>query len=512
MAASLLLGMDAVPVLSLAEATPAAFQQLYDKFQVVLLKRYDERFASSPGCSSAQNTGARRFGLGDLAELYASHPDAVGKTWGVENGPEDLVPQELVSGGGSGGGGSSGDANGRSDDASARCRRWYGSFLVQLDAAFEQLRAALPLREPTVLTELRAHHTPCIWVFVCKNVGAAAETPAEPFRGRVEHIDAVQHSGTWHLQVSGTKTWKIRPNSGGDWGTVRHLQQQQQQQQQKKHTSQPKPPKQSAAAAAAAAAAVEAAAAAAAVPTIINGRSHLEVTVEAGDVFIINTRLWFHQTHIDDTSAAAERVSFSYARDFFFPEALESARLAGELSAADGIMPAPAGGGMRMMKMGGGAAGGMAAQAASSEATTAAATAATVAAAAPVASEMTNVEGTYATHAMDTGTVVLQEEPLIALVHHGHCGGGGANEGDHDATAADDDADDDDSSNSNNFVACACCLRVVGGQTLQADLLTRRVDRTVVLRDKAAQRSAARVGMARLPANVAFCSAECEVR
>ncbi len=42
----------------------------------------------------------------------------------------------------------------------------------------------------------------------------------------------------------------------------------------------------------------------------------LRVPVEAGDLIMINTALWYHRTEIPNTQAAADGVSFSYARDF----------------------------------------------------------------------------------------------------------------------------------------------------------------------------------------------------
>ena len=221
-----------VPELLPGCASPEAFQRVYAQHQVVLLKQY--RYGK-PAADDASNFG---FGLEQLANLHAQYPQAVAKTWGVENGPASLRPSHLTanlapicSGDGGGGGDESGTSSTSAVATSATSLvvgdRWYASFLVQKDAAFHQLLHELPVSEPPALTALKAHHTPCIWVFVCKNVGSkivgddGTFAPAEPFRGRVEHIDAVQHSGTWHLQVSGTKRWRIRPNIGGDWAAAR---------------------------------------------------------------------------------------------------------------------------------------------------------------------------------------------------------------------------------------------------------------------------------------------------
>jgi len=398
-----------VPSLSAGEAAAEDFARLFNKFQVVILRGYGV---------SALNKDEHRFGLRNLHELSITHPESVAKTWGVENGPAALKPALL---------GRAADLAAQSGSQTDGGERWYTSFLVQKDGAFEKLLGELPIREPEVLSPLNAFHTPCTWVFVCKNVGGAngstgANAPANPLLGRAEHIDAVQHSGTWHLQVSGTKRWRIRPNTGGDWAAARVP------------------------------SAVRSAAGgsgpftASDVPTLNKGQSHLTVTVEAGDVFVINTRLWFHQTEIHDTSSAAERVSFSYARDFFLPHALPS-------HAAD------------KNAMGAGEA---------------------------VSSEMTNVEGTYATSSFETEDVVMTETALEALVNFEFCA-------------------------ENNYVACVECLRPLADDmpVRVAKLMAGQLDRFDVLEARRSKLSAEQMGdscaanVKMLPLNAAFCDKVC---
>lgn len=325
------------------------------------------------------------------------------------------------------------------------------------------------MSEPPVLAAVHAHHTPCIWVFVCHNTTAGAPpnaaggrdssnngkyVRAEPFRGRVEHIDAVQHSGTWHLQVSGTKTWKIRPNSRGDWAAVRYSCNGGSDSSSTNNSVVPHDDGD-------------------APPTLKSGLSHLTVVVEAGDVFVINTRLWFHQTHIDDTAAATEQVSFSYARDFYLPAALEEAKSKSATPGVDGRVAAKSnalGSGSEKIE-------------------------------APdilVPSEMTNVEGTYATHALEPGDVVLSEEPVVALVNHQYC-------------------------SQNGYVACAACLHscVVAAPTVFVGLLLGKLSRTDVLRQQrtaltqqimgstAAAAEVHRAQLSRLPLHVCFCDKQC---
>mmetsp|Transcript_14634 Transcript_14634/g.31204 ORF Transcript_14634/g.31204 Transcript_14634/m.31204 type:complete len:678 (-) Transcript_14634:130-2163(-) len=40
----------------------------------------------------------------------------------------------------------------------------------------------------------------------------AKTTNTSTLAGRAEHVDEVTHSGTYHVQIAGTKTWKIRPH------------------------------------------------------------------------------------------------------------------------------------------------------------------------------------------------------------------------------------------------------------------------------------------------------------
>ena len=103
----------------------------------------------------------------------------------------------------------------------------------------------------------------------------------KPLVGRAEHVDEVQHSGTWHVQLAGSKTWLVRPDLTADWGDT-------------------------------------------GVPDISSSQHHevsdkkakrLRIKVEEDDLFILNTRLWYHRTQLE----ASSEMSISLARDFFLP-------------------------------------------------------------------------------------------------------------------------------------------------------------------------------------------------
>ena len=135
-----------------------------------------------------------------------------------------------------------------------------------------------------------------------KNNTTKISTP--PISGRPEHTDKVQHSGTWHVQLSGTKTWYVRPlKSASEWMS--------------------NPPNLKAKPGA----------------CQKNSSTRLRICVQPGDLLVINTRAWWHQTEIDpqksselvakrqkkrrkkgkknEKETASSALSISYARDFY---------------------------------------------------------------------------------------------------------------------------------------------------------------------------------------------------
>jgi len=103
------------------------------------------------------------------------------------------------------------------------------------------------------------------WIFVGRNQQHCGG--GEWMSGRREHTDSIEHDGTFHHQLLGNKLWKLRPTA-----ELRER----------------------------------------------CDRDHdlalldrYEVLVEEGDVFVINTQLWWHQTEIPPG------WSVSYARDLY---------------------------------------------------------------------------------------------------------------------------------------------------------------------------------------------------
>jgi len=175
---------------------------------------------------------------------------------------------------------------------------WYASFVVQKNReAFNTFVDALPLAVPPFLSghgaTRAARHSKAVWVFFGQN------PRARPLPGRNEHTDAIAHSGTWHLQLRGSKVWTLRPTAELARRTKS-----------------------------------------------LRGAGRVRVRCRTGDVLCVNTRLWWHSTHIPGRCP----LSLSVARDMYL----------------DGRQPAPC--------------------------------------------DMTNVEGHYATRNIPRGTVVFTED------------------------------------------------------------------------------------------------------
>jgi U3 small nucleolar RNA-associated protein 6 len=138
--------------------------------------------------------------------------------------------------------------------------RAYCSFVVQHSKeVYTDVLPNLPFQD---FDATLMQYETAIWFFFGRNpVGNIS------MDGRPEHTDAISHNGTWHYQLSGTKRWSVRP-------TIELMNQ----------------------------------------IDCLDGNKvpRLTVNCKEGDVLMINTRLWFHQTII-----SPQRLpSVSYARDF----------------------------------------------------------------------------------------------------------------------------------------------------------------------------------------------------
>lgn len=171
----------------------------------------------------------------------------------------------------------------------------YCSFMVQNDIAVKNdlLRKYLPAtRLPfsssnndnendhtnSSSSELSMKYGPCLWFFFGRN---NAPNNNAPLKGRPSHTDSIVHDGTWHFQLSGKKEWYIRPTRE----LLRRWNKGETEEKGGKTT---------------------------------NGESKNEsagyrVECQTGDFFLINTRLWWHETQIP----SSVEPSISYARDLY---------------------------------------------------------------------------------------------------------------------------------------------------------------------------------------------------
>jgi hypothetical protein len=169
-----------------------------------------------------------------IAPMFESLEETDSKSWCMENfkPTTTMTPSEFLSA----------DYNG------------YGSFVIQHDTTvFHDTLQHLPI------ATLHKHwkHEACVWWFFGVN------TSNEDLSGRPEHTDSVSHDGTWHYQLSGSKTWHLRPTE-------------------------------------------------LLLETCPQATSTF-VQVQQGDVILLNTRLWWHRTAIPPQSTP----SVSYARDVY---------------------------------------------------------------------------------------------------------------------------------------------------------------------------------------------------
>lgn len=169
--------------------------------------------------------------------------------------------------------------------------RGYCSFLIQHDKlGYEKAVERLPLQE---LSWLPCSYHPALWVFFGRNPPLN-----ERLEGRKEHTDSVSHDGTWHYQLSGSKGWFLRPSQGLLYHFLQYM----------------------------------------TADRMSNWSENTSIKVECkqGDVLVINTKLWFHQTVIP----AQRKPSVSYARDFCFRPSAQSQDKESGLQNVDGLYAA----------------------------------------------------------------------------------------------------------------------------------------------------------------------------
>jgi hypothetical protein len=157
---------------------------------------------------------------------------------------------------------------------------WYCSAILQTDPAskdkslLDNFLNSLPMICPfDKLNDIGIIYDNALWLFL----GKIDSLSKQKLLGRREHTDSVDCSGTWHYQLLGKKIWKIRPDTEDNdvkwFGSAPDLSE-------------------------------------------LDG-GKIEIICEEGDVLIVNTKLWLHQTELEiNSDEIYGSLSFSYARDF----------------------------------------------------------------------------------------------------------------------------------------------------------------------------------------------------
>lgn len=255
--------MPAIPTCNAKDMSFELFAQEYAKYQIFWVRN------NGPGASRRRGCAGKKPNLKHLRNLYERHPKMVRNAFCLESAPwkarDALSPSH--------------SEVKESVNKLLGCTRsppgpWYASFVVQHNkkALSAFLAEALPAGAPDFLIPQKAstsnrtdasespHHSDALWVFFGRNPSPS------PLVGRSEHTDAITHSGTWHVQLCGSKVWTLRP-------TAELIRKEK---------------------------------------SLRNVRS-LRVHCNEGDVLCINTRLWWHSTRIPGDCP----FTLSIARDMY---------------------------------------------------------------------------------------------------------------------------------------------------------------------------------------------------
>lgn len=276
-----------------------------------------------------------------LQQIYWGSPEAFQRKWSVENAgryaDESQLSADAVLGKGT---------SGNDTSCSSSLNHFYCSTILSRKKDPTTLKTALDkclgsyfvkgngssvTAGPPQLGESKHHGG--VWLFLGKHenkdngvISAAAVDGDEPARkkkkseaqqalvGRAEHVDSVTHSGTWHLQLSGRKTWILRPNVEADDWDKSHDQGNNNQDKSKDEDDKDYGPPdlnqylglKSTSTTSSNNVKVE---------KSETGAVRLRCHVEEGDLFVVNTRAWYHRTEIP----VSPDWSISMARDFFLP-------------------------------------------------------------------------------------------------------------------------------------------------------------------------------------------------
>ena len=225
----------------LADMPEGVAQQLYERDQILWLR-----------LPEPQRRRCRNWNFDGLRAQFRREPEFFSSHWSVENAvrhDRTALSPETIFGSDCGGGGGASSSSSSSSSSSLLQSAWYVSCILQDDKpALATFLATTPFAVPAD-TMLDAEHDDGVWLFVGCNPeqsasqhndrgvngpphtkkrkgkkGATVSTGQEsaaataPIEGRPEHTDDVDHSGTWHVQLRGNKTWLVRPQEeAAEW-------------------------------------------------------------------------------------------------------------------------------------------------------------------------------------------------------------------------------------------------------------------------------------------------------
>lgn len=254
--------LHSVPIVN-DNTTPADALRLFKKYQILVMRK-SQQFE-------------RWKGVQLLSQLYKEYSSILNETWGVENKMNGVDSNRLI-----------GEEVFSADRPSGS---WYVACIIQKNQHLQdKFLSSVPVAAPSFINSnewSQIVHTTPMWLFCGRN------DSEEDLPGRLEHTDSVSHSGTWHYQLSGSKKWKVRPLNSPEWGSSgapilkkKFLKLRQACQSRVVHDP-------------------------------VEKLNRLEFTCHEGDIVLLNTRIWWHQTFLPSTANSFENLSISFARDFY---------------------------------------------------------------------------------------------------------------------------------------------------------------------------------------------------
>ena len=292
-----------------------------------------------PPLSSSDDSGAAT--LSALLKIFENRPEALERKWSVENcgnfeQETDLSPSVVLAAAAANS--PSSNETTTKDKIKTNCinnninnnwNRFYVSTILSRRHDKESLQtlerdALQPYYFDTTPPLLgQSRHNGGTWLFLGRNCDTSItkktqgeqqvskkqklaltnSSMAKPLIGRAEHVDEVMHSGTWHIQLAGSKTWYLRPNPDAHtWKDVSsdgvpNLRQYLPETARTENNNIPH---------------VQ-------VQQSDGGQVRLCCHVQQGDLFVLNTQAWYHRTELP-VSHHLNSWSISMAKDFNLPE------------------------------------------------------------------------------------------------------------------------------------------------------------------------------------------------